>query len=239
MQRYHRFSPWPLGLLLIASMLAGCAARSDLPQLGPDEVAERAAAKMAAIKSLHFAIELTGRLTYIDPAGVLALKSAEGDIAAPDRVQAVVRTRTFGTSTELRVVGIGPTQWARNPANGRWETLPPELGSFDIGALFDAETGLAGLLRGATFATVEQTALDGQPHYLLSTETPGQQLAPMTSGMITEGVVAVRLYVDGATFALTQIELVERDTDPDEPTSWLIKLGAFDQPVTIAPPPTS
>jgi hypothetical protein len=58
----------------------------------------------------------------------------------------------------------------------------------------------------------------------------------MTSGMITGGAVDVKLSIDGATFRLSQIELTERDSDPTDPTRWLITLSAFDQPVQITPP---
>lgn len=225
-----------LGLVLASTLLAACSFQSGLPQLSADQIKQRAADSMAALRSLHFVIELTGDLTYIDPAGVLALKRAEGDIVPPDRVQATLRTRTLGTTTELGVIGVGATQWARNPLSGRWETLPPEYGSFDIAALFGGETGIVGLLRDAPLSIAPQETLDGRPHYVLSTTTSGQRLTTMTSGMITSGNVAVKLYVDGTTFLLSRIELTEIDTDPEEPTRWQITLSAFDQPVTITPP---
>lgn len=227
-----------LALALAWSLLAACSFRSGLPELTVDQIKERSATKMATLSSLHFVIELTGRLTYIDPGRVLALKRAEGDIVTPDQVQAVVRTRTLGTTTDLQVVGVGTTQWARNPLSGRWETLPPEYGIFDIGALFSGSTGVVSLLRDVPLRLQPEETLDGQPHYVLTTTTTGQQLSGMTSGMITSGNVAVKLYVDGATFALSQIELTEIDTDPTEPTHWQIMLSAFDQPVTITPPVT-
>lgn len=239
MQHILRQTGRALAITLAWSMLAACSFRSGLPQLSADEIKQRSAASMDALSSLHFMIELSGRLTYIDPASVLALKRAEGDIVAPDKVQAVVRTRTFGTTADLGVVGIGAQQWARNPLSGRWETLPPEYGAFDIGALFSGETGVAGLLRDVPLTAQPQETLDGRPHYVLTTTTSGQQLTAMTSGMITGGAVDVKLSIDGATFRLSQIELTERDTDPTAPTRWLIKLSAFDQPVQITPPPAS
>lgn len=225
-----------LTLSLACALLAACSLGSRLPQLSAEQIQQRSAAKMAALSSLHFVIELSGHLTYIDPGRVLALKRAEGDIVTPDRVQAVLRTRTLGTTTDLSVVGIGATQWARNPLSGRWETLPPEYGSFDLGALFTGSSGVVALLRDVPMQLKSQAALGGRPHYILSATTTGQQLNAMTSGMITSGDVTVTLYVDGESFALSQIELTELDTDPTKPTHWLITLSALDQPVTITPP---
>lgn len=227
----------PIWLLLAAiPLLAGCAGRSSLPQLETGEIAQKSAEAMSAIKSLHFTIDLTGALTYIDATKILALKHAEGDLAAPDRVRATIRTRTFGSTTEIEVVGIGTTQWARNPLSGRWESLPPEYGTFDIGALFNAEYGLPGLLRQGTFTREADESIDGRAHYVLATRTDGQTLAPMTSGMITRGNVDVKLWIGGETLRLSQIVLTEIDTDAEEPTRWTITLTGFDEPVEIAPP---
>lgn len=225
-----------LAVFIAGWLLIACATQSALPDLSAQQIKDRAAENMAALKSLHFAVDLTGRLTYIDPGRVLALKRAEGDISAPDRVKAVVRTRTFGNTTEISVVAVGRDQYARNPVSGQWETLPPEYGAFDIGALFNREVGIAGLLRDGTFDLAGQEAIEQRAHYLLTTTTPGQNLAPMTSGMITEGKVEAKLWIDGETFVVSQIQLVETETDPDEPTTWQIKLSAFDQPVDITPP---
>lgn len=233
-----RYTYRVLALVLAASLLAACSFGSSLPQLSADQIKQRSADKMSALTSLHFVIELSGHLTYIDPGRVLALKRAEGDVATPNNVQATLRTRTLGTTTDLNVVGIGATQWARNPLSGRWETLPPEYGTFDIGALFSGETGVAGLLRNASFEMQPEVQQDGQPQYVLATTTQGAQLSGMTSGMITSGTIDATLYIDGTSFAVTQIKLIERDTDPAEPTTWLISLSAFDQPVTITPPIT-
>lgn len=238
MKRLLRRVQHTFGVVLAWSLLVACSFQSGLPQLSADQIKQRSADSMTALQSLHFMIELSGDLTYIDPAGLLALKRAEGDIVTPDRVQATIRTRTLGTTTDLGVVGVGTTQWARNPLSGRWETLPPEYGSFDIAALFSGERGVVGLLRDVPLSAEPQETLSGRPHYVLSTTTTGQQLTAMTSGMITSGNVAVKLYVDGTSFLLSRIELTELDTDPEEPTYWQITLSAFDQPVTIAPPVT-
>jgi lipoprotein LprG len=225
-----------LTLIVLSWLLVACGAQSSQPKPSADEIKARAAATMSALTSLHFTIELSGKLTYIDTSRLLALKRAEGDIVAPDRVKAVVRTRTFGTTTEIGIVGIADQQWARNPVSGRWETLPPSYGTFDIAALFAPEHGLGSLLKTQSLAQQPNDTLDGRAHYLLGTTVPGAVLAPMTSGMITTGTVQAQLWVDSTTFTLSQIALTESDTDPDDPTHWLIKLSAFNQPVEITPP---
>lgn len=224
--------------LVVGLMLAACTPQPDAPDLTADEIKNRAAETMAALKSLHFTIELTGALTYIDPTRILALKRAEGDIVAPDRVAATIRTRTFGSTTDISVVGVGTQQWARNPASGQWEALPPEYGTFDMGALFNNEYGLSGLLRTQSFTKQPNETVENQTHYVLATQTPGATLNRMTSGMITQGNVDVKLWINSETMRVSQIVLTELDTDPEEPTRWQITLSAFDQPVDIAPPAT-
>lgn len=191
---------------------------------------------MGDLQAVHFAVDLSGELAYIDADRVLALKHVEGDLVAPDRVQATIRTRTLGSTTEIGMVGIGGEQWARNPASGRWETLPPAYGTFDLPALFDRDRGLANVLRSHGFAIQPQTEIDGSPQYVLATTARGEDLAAMTSGLIMSGAVDVQIAIDGETFALTQITLVETDTDADDPTRWQITLSRFNQPATIIPP---
>lgn len=229
----RRFLP-----IVLWAALTACAPQPRLPEQDAEQLKIRAAEAMAAVKSLHFAIELSGRLTYIDPNRILALKRAEGDIVAPDRVQATIRTRTLGATTDIAVIGVGTEQWARNPVSGRWEPLPPEYGTFDISAPFNAEYGLSGLLRTQTFERQANATLNNRAHYVLTTQTAGATLSRMTSGMITGGNVLVKLWIDGDTLRLSQIALTEIDTDPEEPTQWTIVLSAFDQPVNIALPAT-
>ncbi len=218
-------------LAVILLLLVACA--GSQPALGAQEVATRAAGAMSSVKTTHFVINMTGRLTYVDPNGVLGLKQAEGDVVAPDKVRATVKTSTFGIASQIGVVGIGNEQWATNPLSGRWQPVPPELGSFNLAALFDPQAGIAGLLK--TVQWTLEASKDGKYH--LRSAVDGAKLAAMTSGMITKGHVDVLLLVDAQSFLVTAATLVERDTSPDQPTTWQIVLTVPTTPVAIAPPP--
>lgn len=223
-------------ITILVGLLSACAGRAALPERSVQATTDAAATKMAALRSLHFVADLTGALAYIDAEQIFALKHVEGDLAMPDRVKATLRTRTIGQTIETAVVGVGQTQFARNPVSGRWEALPPEYGTFDLGALFSPEVGITALLKSATFRNEAVETLDGRAHYVISATTPGADLARMTSGMIRDGNVQATLWIDGETSAVTQIRLIETDSDTDDPTTWLIKLSAFDQPVEIVLP---
>lgn len=214
-------------------LFLGCSTGGGEPVLDAKQVAERAAQAMDATDAHHFVIELSGRLTYVDPAGTLVLKRAEGDVVAPDKVRATVRTTTFGVASEFGVVGIGDQQWATNPLNNRWQPLPPELGSFNLRAMFDEQVGIASLLRTVSWTRESDT---NRP-YSLSSTVDGALLSPMTSGMITQGQVEVRLQIDAGSFRVSGATLVERDSSPDRPTTWQITLTQPEAAVEIVPPP--
>ncbi|MBA3943452.1 MAG: LppX_LprAFG lipoprotein [Herpetosiphonaceae bacterium] len=218
-------------LAIALLLLVGCA--GSQPALSSQQVATRAATAMSSVKTTHFVINMTGKLTYIDTNGVLGLKQAEGDVVAPDKVRATVKTSTFGIASQIGVVGIGDQRWATNPLNGRWQVLSPELGSFDLAALFDPQVGITGLLKTAPWQL--EASKDGRYH--LRSTVDGTKLVAMTSGMITKGQVDVLLLVDAKSFLVTSATLVERDTSPDQPTTWQIALTVPTTPVTIAPPP--
>ena len=228
-QRRARFQ-WLFSLVVCALLVAGCGGRQQAVLDAP-MVAQQAATAMAQVQTLHFVVELSGRLTYVDTTATLGLKFAEGDVATPDRVRAKLRTTTYGVINEWGVVGIGLDQWVTNPLNGRWQRLPPAWGQFNLAALFDPKAGIANLLRTATW-----TAGDAQTFSLRAT-LDGSTLQVMTSGMITQGRVDAVLVLDPATQRVVRATLVERDSSADKPTTWQIALSQFDASITIAPPP--
>ncbi len=217
--------------MLGLALLAGCG--QGQPALTAAEIAAKSAQAMSEAKTLHFAITMSGRLTYLDTSGTLGLKTAEGDVVAPDKVRAKVKTTTFGVISEIGLVGIGAQQWATNPLNNRWSVLPPQLGSFNLATMFDAKQGVPGLL-----ATQQWTADPAVKNGLgLKTTADGAQLAAMTSGMITKGKVDVAVTIDPTTYRITRATLVERDSSPQDPTTWQIVLSSPSGAIEIVPPP--
>ncbi len=76
----------------------------------------------------------------------------------------------------------------------------------------------------------------GQQFYHLSAGAPGEPLAQITDGMMGRGRLAFDLWIDTATYHVTRVRVVEPETDPKDPTVWVMDLERFNVPVDIKAP---
>jgi hypothetical protein len=193
---------------------------------------------MLSIDSMHFVVELSGKLTYLDRPPTLALKRMEGDLVNPDQVRALIQVSSFGVTAEIGVIAIGSDKYITNPLNQQWQVLDPALGFyFDTSLLFDSEHGIQAILEETEWTFGEPGASQDEGYYLLQAQVPGEQIAPLTFGMVASGRVSVDVWVSRADYYVQRIELVELDSDPENPTHWVMELSAFDAPVSIEAPP--
>ncbi len=240
---YSRWTSLPL-IAIVCLCVLGCGSPpatepTPLPTaaLSPGEIAQRAGAKMLAAQALRFSIELSGRLTYLDSPPTLALKHAEGDVARPDRVRAVVKMSTMGIISQVAVIGLGDEQFITNPMNQEWERLSAAQGwYFNPSLLFDPERGIESIIRETDWVFVAEEGASGDD-YRLHGQLPGERIAPLTFHMVTSGEVSIDIWVGRTDDFVRQIELVELDSDPEDPTRWLIELSESEEPVDIEPPP--
>jgi hypothetical protein len=194
---------------------------------------------MEAVQSLHFLIQLTGALAYIDSPPLTALKEVEGDLVRPADVKALVKLSSFGVVTQLGLIRYGTDVYVTNPLNQRWEKLPPAWGWYvNPSLIFDAKSGVTAVLPTLDLTKVGVETIQERPHYHLQTTGEGDYLTAWTMGMIAKGTVKVDVWIDADTFLLSRATLMEIASDPADPTVWHIELSAVDQPVKIEPPPT-
>ncbi len=220
-----------LTVLLIA---AGCGGTA-VPTLTPAEVAQQAAAQMLTVDSFHFAIQLTGKPAYLDEAGTLVLRQAEGDLVRPDRARAIAKVSTMGLSSEVGIIAIGEKQYSTSPLNPQqWLEVPAESRwDLDLARLFDASSGIPAVLQNTTWTL----GPDDPGLHILRSRMPYGQLGALTLGLITSGEVEVEFHIGRQDRCVHRIQIVETASDPQEPTTWAIDLSAFGQPVDIQPPP--
>jgi hypothetical protein len=231
-----------VGLLLVTSCCRSAPRPTPTPlptpTPSPVDIARQAGERMLSTTSLHFVIELSGKLTYLDSPPKLVLKRAEGDLLRPDRVRAIVKISSFGVLSEVAILGLGDDQYITNPLSQQWEKVPPGQGwYFDPALLFDPENGIESILSETAWTFCAEGEIAGQTHYCLHGRLSGERVSPLTSGMVGSGVVAVDVWVGRRDVYVRRIQIVELDSDPEDPTQWLIEFSAFDQPVDIEPPP--
>lgn len=206
--------------------------------ISPAEIARRAGERIVSADALHFVIELSGKLTYLDSPPTLALKHAEGDVVRPDKVRAIVKMSTMGVISQVAAIGLGDDQYITNPISQNWERLSAEQGwYFNPTLLFDPERGIESIIKDTAWDLAQEPDATDVAYYRLHGLLPGERIAALTFGMVTSGEVAIDIWVDKVDGFVQKIEIVELDSDPENPTRWLIELSDTREPVEIKPPP--
>lgn len=210
------------------------------PNLSAKEIAARSSQTMLELDTLHFVIDLTGSLAYIDNPPTTALKHVDGDLLRPDKVRGLVKVSSLGIVTEVGLISIKGQSYVTNPINQRWEQLPPEWGwYFDPRLPFDEEYGIPAVVPYIELEKVGVEQIDDNFYYHLVGVAQGEQITWWTAGLIKEDDVPVDLWIDTSTFLIYRVHLVELVSDPDRPTEWDITFSNFDQPLEIEAPPLS
>lgn len=137
--------PFLLGWLLGALLLAGCIPKA------PEQVLADAAAKMAALKSVHFTMEASVELKGAEgdtpqSPGAFSLTiplNAQGDMVLPDKVRMALEVK-LPLSIKVEMIGLGDTFYLKDPVTGRWSQAPKGDPSAGLPQdLFDPAQGFA------------------------------------------------------------------------------------------------
>ncbi|MCB9419309.1 MAG: LppX_LprAFG lipoprotein [Ardenticatenaceae bacterium] len=226
--------------LFILSSMAACRPAPE-PEPTPEEIVQKAAARMSQLSGFRFGIAHSGPPAYLDPDNIISLVRMDGDYAAPDKAQATVLVKLTGFVTKVDVVTVGDVQWQTNPLTGKWEELPPNWG-FNPAVLFDAEIGLQTILA----ADISELALTGKEKledgpdadlYALTGKVAGDRLFQMSGGLIGPAAADAQLWVMPETFELVRVILTEPAAGEDEsPGVWQVDFAHYDQAVEIEPP---
>jgi hypothetical protein len=226
----------------MAWMLSGCGsepAPTATPTPDPKAVAARAGAAMAAVDSLHFSFQRDGAPAFVDAEESLAFRSAEGDFLSPDHMQATVKILAGAFVAEVGVISIGEQRWMTNLLTGQWEEMPAGWG-LDPAAFFDPDLGIPSLMVNDLVISQLEGPVEveelGDNLWHLSGEVAGEQVAIMSGGLIPEENVILDVWIDAETDLIHRVHLLLPDSDPEEPTEWIIEFSDFGQPVEIQVP---
>src|SRR5512143_277345 len=108
-------------LLLLGLLLAACG--TDIPQIPPAEVITRAGEAMLQAPSFHFKIDISGRPVVLNQLTQLALRSAEGDFARPDKMGVHLKVLLPVGAADLDMIALGNEQYLTNVLTRQWEVL--------------------------------------------------------------------------------------------------------------------
>jgi hypothetical protein len=225
--------------LLALSLAAACGGRGEKAEPSPaalptaEELLPKIVERVGAVKSFHFRLEHEGGFSPI-PLD-LKLKTAEGDIQAPDRMKAKLEAEAAGALLRVEVIGIGEEGWITNPFSREWQPLPEGT---TISAIFDPAAGIQAVARSLQEVRVSGVEkVQGLDTYLLEGQVDSGVLeaaAPIAEPGLT---VTVKAWVDTEDYTIRQIRL-EGPFAPDEPAAIvrILFLSNFDEPVSIEPP---
>jgi lipoprotein LprG len=229
-------------LVLLVLLLAACARpAADLPPPTPTptpaELAAQAGAATQASQSVHFRVTLSGRPVSADASGLSLLNSMEGDLQRPDAVLAILSVTIGGAVTEVRTVAVGGKQFITNPLTRQWQCLDPGA-AFNPAVLFDPNQGIEFLLQNAydDVTLVGSVDLEGRPQHHLRGTIAGERLQPISLNLLGAGPVATDLFADQATLRISRLVLVDRATDPTNPTTWTLDFSDYDKAVDVREP---
>lgn len=228
-----RYLPMLLTILLIGLM--GCSGPSATPTPTPQAWLERAVGAWNGTESFHFTLALANRTIALDGSGLLAFSEAEGDVVAPDRLQATTLVQTPLGNVTTAFIAIGEDQWLTNPLNGEWEQAPPEMQT-EVNSIFDAETGIGPLL--AELQNLERPAdaeLDGASMVRLRGTLPGTVLSLIAPDLAEQESLTVDLWISPSDDRVQQIVITEPSAEGEVPT-WTFRFSQFDAAPAIEPP---
>jgi hypothetical protein len=224
-----------IGALLVSLGLLACGS-DDAPATPPAlpavaTVLDGAATRMQQVRSMHFVFDHDHGSTQI--VRQIAMTRAEGDVVAPDKMQATLDGALGPVNFKTGMVLIGPDAWLQNPLNHRWES-----DSITIDQVFDPQAGVVSIMRtaqGAALVGIEE--VDGAKCYRVEVTLDSGTLALLPGDPQAGHPVLTVAWIGVTDQLVRRIELRgpvasgERDDIVRRLT-----LSAFDQDVAIVPP---
>jgi hypothetical protein len=216
--------------VVAAALVFVAAAACAAPPPSPTAIAEQAAAKTAALKSVAFDLVRVGEPVLLDPGRGIFFSAAAGEYQAPDRVRARVKVAAAGVVLTVDMLWLPGGFYSSNPFTGALEKLTAP--GFDPAVLLRNEipTLLRSELRNVTLVGTEK--IGSADAYHLRGEADGAKLRAFTGGIVVPGTHTVDLWIDVATSQIVRLV----DTEPGGVAGWRLELSGADKPVEIKAP---
>ncbi len=223
----------PLGLILLVALGTACGGAEQPPASAKDIVA-RAAGATESQKRFHFVFDEKNGPT--STSGV-HLVFAEGDIIAPDKVEAAVSGTFLGLPLRSRLVVAAGKYYLEDPFTGKWREVSIKTNPV---AFFDPAKGVLAVIRGATqLELVGSEKVGGADAYHLQGKTTVGSITPLLGNPPGARLVDVELWVDKETDRLVRVRLAG-PVNKGDPAGAVrtIELSRFGVVVPIVAPQT-
>lgn len=201
------------------------------------ELLKKASSRLAEVDTMHFTLDIEGD-TWIEESHSIQLRSAEGDLARPDKVSVEFKVTLLGAGTvTIKMITIGDASWTTDLITGKWGGAPPEFG-YNPSVLYDNQNGLGPVAGKLTETTVEGTdSVDDHACDHIVGYASQDEINPLTAGTMSGDRVKVELWLDQESADMRRVKLTEPDNDDnDHPATWTLNLSRFNEKVTIEDP---
>jgi lipoprotein LprG len=79
-------------------------------------------------------------------------------------------------------------------------------------------------------------SIDDKTVFHLQGSISGERLQGMSGGLISKGPIDVDLWVESDTYLPRKAVIVDKDTDPEKPTTWTMTFSSYGKDVNITAP---
>ena len=219
-------------LLTVFFLLTACNENTDIPD--SRQLLNQARDAMKQVNSYHFTLTTDHAGTAIGTD--VQIQKADGDVLAPDKIQAKGLINLQGFTAQLSIVAIGDQQYYTDPITGRWR---PTSSVVDPRKFADPQAGVGALLGNiqqpnkATDSTV-----DGQNCWSITGQLSTQYIAGIIGTSAPKNAnVNTTVCIGKSDHRPYQIQINGIVTQSDTPqTTRTIKFSKFNETITIAAP---
>ncbi len=224
----HISLPGLLACMLALTACGGSAATT------PDAhtLITQAQAAIQKVTSYHF------NLTVDNPgtAGALIVKTADGDILVPDKLQANANALLFNNVVQVKIIAIGADQYITDPITNAWHKTS---GLLDPRTLSDSKTGVAAILGNIQNPSTPTTSsVDGMPCWSINGTLDAKYLVAISGGGAPAGSTVKGTTCIGKSDNLPYLIKMSGIAAQNDSTNTVrnFKLSKFGESVTITAP---
>ena len=229
-------------VLLVAGFVAGCGnvptsslVPTSTPEPDPGVLLQRAAEELLSLDTVAFTLDHVTGTTVLFPG--LEMSRAAGVVEIPDnsRLQIDAEAALMNAFVEVNIVTLGERAYMTDFISGEWRSVPVE--SLPINLAGFGQT-LADIIDSMDVPRwMETVELDGRGVDLVAGRVTSGDLAGLVPKAAEDFPVELELWLDRESGLLRQVRITGQVVSTDIPeTVRLLRLSAFDAPVTIIPP---
>jgi len=230
----HRVASFSLFAILLTLffLLTACGETTDIPD--SKQLLQQAQDAMKQVNSYHFNLttDHPGNASGAD----IQIQNADGDVLAPDKIQAKGTVNLQGFTAQVNIIAIGQNQYYTDPLTGKWTPISSVV---DPHKLADPQAGVGALLGNIQNpGTATDSSVDGQSCWSIEGQLSTQYIAGIIgSAQPTNPTVKTKVCIGKSDHRPYQLVIngvvVQSDTAQ---TTRTIKFSKFNESITIQAP---